>query len=239
MPEVFRAAVLATRDLFRPGMLWHALWPPLLSAVLWSVVAHAVWAPARAQVLAMFPDWSWLSGAFAGWLASAILLMAFAPLAWFTALMLLAAFALPRMMHILAERDYADLQRRGGPGAFLGSIANTLYAGLVFVVGWLLTLPFLLIPGVLLVMPFFWLAWLNQRTFRFDALAEHATPPERAAIVREGRSVLYMAGGLSALVAHIPVVNLFAPAWTALMFVHLCLARLRLQREEGVVVWEQ
>jgi len=51
--------------------------------------------------------------------------------------------------------------------------------------------------------------------------------------------VLYMAGGLSALVAHIPFVNLFAPAWTALMFVHLCLARLRLQRQEGIVVWEQ
>ena len=169
--------------------------------------------------------------------------MAFAPLVYFTTLMLLAAFALPRMMSVVAARTItADLVRQGGGGsmgAFWGSIVNTLVAGSIFVVGWLLTLPFLLIPGVLLVMPFFWLAWINQRTFRFDALAEHATPPERKRIVREARSTLYMGGAVSALVAHIPIVNFLAPAWTALLFVHLCLMRLRLERKEGVVVWEQ
>ena len=114
----------------------------------------------------------------------------------------------------------------------------TWYLSLI-VAGWLLTLPFLLIPGVLLIMPFLWLAWINQRTFRFDALAEHATPPERSKIVRESRGLLYIAGGVSALVAHIPIVNFLAPAWTALLFVHLCLMRLRLERREGTVVWEQ
>jgi CysZ protein len=194
---------------------------------------------ARIYLQASFPDWSWLaSGWWSDWIANIFLLMAFAPLVYFTTLMLLAAFALPRMMIIVADSDYPDVVRRGR-GALLGSIVNTLIAGSIFVVGWLLTLPFLLIPGVLLIMPFFWLAWINQRTFRFDALAEHATPPEMSAIMREARVPLYTAGGVSALVAHIPLINFLAPAWTALLFVHLCMMRLRMQRKEGTVVWEQ
>lgn len=239
MPEVLRACFLASRDLLRPGMMFHALWPPIVSLIGWGLVARAVWAPARERVQAAFPDWSWLSGGgWADWIANVFLLMAFAPLVYFSSLMLLAAFALPQMMKLIAESDYADIARRGR-GAFWGSIVNTLVAGSIFVVGWLLTLPFLLIPGVLLIMPFLWLAWINQRTFRFDALAEHATPPERSRIVRESRGLLYMAGGVSALVAHIPIINFLAPAWTALLFVHLCLMRLRLERKEGTVVWEQ
>jgi uncharacterized protein involved in cysteine biosynthesis len=239
MPEVLRACFLASRDLLRPGMLFHALWPPILSLAGWGLLAQAIWAPARARVQASFPDWSWLSGGWwADWIANIFLLMAFAPLVYFTSLLLLAAFALPQMMKIIADSDYPDIARRGR-GAFWGSIVNTLVAGGIFVAGWLLTLPFLLIPGVLLIMPLLWLAWINQRTFRFDALAEHATPPERSKIVRESRGLLYIAGGVSALVAHIPIVNFLAPAWTALLFVHLCLMRLRLERREGTVVWEQ
>lgn len=239
MSEVLRACFLASRDLLRPGMLLQALWPPLASLFVWALVARAIWAPARERLQASFPDWSWLTqGWLADWVANIFLLMGFAPLVYFTTLMLLAAFALPRMMAIVADSDYPDIVRQGR-GALWGSIVNTLVAGSLFVIGWLLTLPFILIPGVLLVMPFFWLAWINQRTFRFDALAEHATPPERSRIVREARTPLYMAGGISALLAHVPIVNFLAPAWTALLFVHLCLMRLRLERREGTVVWEQ
>ncbi|HWT54399.1 MAG TPA: EI24 domain-containing protein [Rhodocyclaceae bacterium] len=239
MSEVLRACFLASRDLLRPGMLLQALWPPLASLFVWALVARAIWVPARERLQASFPDWSWLTqGWLADWVANIFLLMGFAPLVYFTTLMLLAAFALPRMMAIVADSDYPDIVRQGR-GALWGSIVNTLVAGSLFVIGWLLTLPFILIPGVLLVMPFFWLAWINQRTFRFDALAEHATPPERSRIVREARTPLYMAGGISALLAHVPIVNFLAPAWTALLFVHLCLMRLRLERREGTVVWEQ
>lgn len=239
MPEVLRACFLASRDLLRPGMLFQALWPPIVSLFAWALAARAVWAPARERLQGAFPDWSWLTeGWLADWLANIVLLMGFAPLVYFTTLMLLAAFALPRMMTIVADSDYPDIVRQGR-GAFWGSIVNTLVAGSLFVVGWLLTLPFILIPGVLLIMPFLWLAWINQRTFRYDALAEHATPPERSRIVREARGPFYMAGAVSALVAHIPIVNFLAPAWTALLFVHLCLMRLRMERREGTVVWEQ
>jgi hypothetical protein len=44
-----------------------------------------------------------------------------------------------------------------------------------------------------------------------------------------------LAGLVTALALHVPVVNFIVPAWTALVFVHLCLGRLHdLRQEEGV-----
>jgi len=110
-------------------------------------------------------------------------------------------------------------------------------AGAIFIVGWLVSLPLLLIPGALFVLPLLWSAWLNQRAFRFDALAEHATPGERETLFRRERGNLFAAGLTSALVGYVPVIHLLAPGFAALLFVHLCLAALRdLRNEEGITL---
>jgi uncharacterized protein involved in cysteine biosynthesis len=223
----------ATRDLGRGDILWQALWPPLAAFALWSGVAVWAWQPASAWIVANLPDWSWLAW-FGGWLAHIALFLVFAPLVYGTTLLLLASFALPRMMAIVAARDYPQLSRHG-TNALWGSVWNTLAAGTVFVLGWIATLPLLLIPGALLVLPLAWTAWLNQRTFRYDALAEHATAEERRRVVAEHGGEMRLAGLATALALHVPLVNFIVPAWTALVFVHLCLGRLRdLRREEGV-----
>jgi hypothetical protein len=226
------------RDLVRPDMLWHALWPPLAAFLIWVAVAWFAWQPVAAWIVAELPDWSWLAW-LGPWLAHLAVFAAFlAPLVYLTALLLVAVFALPRMMVIVAARDYPDVTRQGAASAALwGSLGNTLAAGGIFLVGWLLTLPLLLIPGALLVLPLLWSAWLNQRTFRFDALAEHATASERAAVIRREKGNLYAAGMVGALVAHVPLLNLLAPAFAALLFVHLCLAGLReLRKQEGITL---
>lgn len=226
------------RDLMRRELLWHALWPPITSFLIWSVVAWFAWQPVAAWIVKELPDWSWLVW-LGPWLAHlAVFAAFFAPLVYLTALLLVAVFALPRMMVIVAARDYPDVTRQGSASAVLwGSLWNTLAAGGVFVVGWLLTLPLLLIPGALFVLPILWSAWLNQRTFRFDALAEHASAIERTAVIQREKGNLYAAGVVSALAAHVPVLNLLAPAFAALLFVHLCLAGLRdLRKQEGITL---
>lgn len=233
----FKTVLRAARDLLRPDILFHALWPPLLAFVCWSVVAWFAWQPAAAWVLAELPDWAWLNW-LGPWLAHVVVFFIFAPLMYVSVLLLVAVFALPRMMTLIALRDYPDVTRQGSAQAALwGSIANTVAAGAVFVVGWLITLPLLLIPGAVLVLPLFWAAWLNQRAFRFDALAEHALPAERAAVIQRERNSLYLGGLVGALIAHVPVLNLLALAYTAVLFVHLCLGALRdLRHQQGVTV---
>lgn len=227
----------AARDLLRPEILWHALWPPLAAFLLWSLIAWFAWLPLAAWIVAELPDWSWLN-----WLGPSLAHIAvffiFAPLVYVTALLLVAVFALPRMMTLIAARDYPEVSRQGSASAALwGSIANTLAAGAIFIVGWLVTLPLLLIPGALFVLPLFWGAWLNQRAFRFDALAEHAQPAELVELIRRERGSLFAGGLAGAFVAHIPLINLLAPAYTAVLFVHLCLGALRdLRNQKGITL---
>ena len=236
MIEVFGAFTKSLRDLTRADILWQALWPPLVAVALWASVAVAVWAHGVALMARIVPGlpwsgWEWV----AHWAAIFLLLAAFAALTYFTAIVLVAVFALPRLVSVVAARDYPDLGRHG-ENVFWSSLGNTLGAGAIFVLGCLAMLPLLLIPGALLVLPLLWGSWFNQRTFRFDALAEHATPAELQQLVRDNRSRFYFAGLGTAAAAHVPLVNLLAPALAALVFVHLGLAALRRQRQEGGVV---
>jgi hypothetical protein len=233
----FRTVVRAGRDLLRPELLFQAIWPPLAAFLVWSVVAWFAWMPLAQWIAAELPDWQWLNW-LGPWLSHVAVFFVFAPLIYATTLLLVAVFALPRMMAIIAARDYPDVSRQGSAAAaFWGSLANTVIAGLIFVAGWLLTLPLLLVPGGLLVLPLFWAAWLNQRAFRFDALAEHALPQEREALVGRERGSLYLGGMLGALLAYVPVLHILALPYTAILFVHLCLGALReLRKQQGVAV---
>lgn len=240
MREVFAAFTRSLRDLTRGDVLWQAIWPPLVAMVLWIAVAVAVWGHGvtlMAGIVSMVPPLPWTGFEWvAHWAAVFLLLAAFTSLVYITAILLVAVFALPRLIRLVAEHDYPELVRHG-ENVFWGSLGNTLGAGAIFVVGCLVMLPLLLIPGALLVLPLLWGTWLNQRTFRFDALAEHATRSEMQSLIRGNRSRFYFAGLGTAAAAHVPLANLLAPAFTALVFVHLGLAALRrLRQEEGVVL---
>jgi uncharacterized protein involved in cysteine biosynthesis len=235
MNELFAAFSRAARDMTRAGVLWHALWPMLIAALLWAVVGVVVWADGIAAMDRLLPNLPW-SGweIFTRWAAVFLLLAGFATLTYVTALMLVAVVALPLLINRIAARDYPELVRHG-ENVFLGSLGNTLAAGLVFIIGGLASLPLLLIPGVILVLPLAWAAWLNQRTFRFDALAEHATRDELKQLVHEQRGHFLGAGIGTALVAHIPLLQLLAPTFTAVVFVHLGLGALRrLRSQQGI-----
>ncbi len=233
MREVFAAFSKSLRDLARAEVLWHAVWPPLVALGLWVTVGIAAWAHGVALMAGIVPQlpwsgWEWV----AHWASVFLLLAAFASLTYFTAILLVAVFALPALINLVAARHYPELGRHG-ENVFRGSLVNTLVVGAIYVVGSLATLPLLLIPGAMLVLPLCWGAWLNQRTFRFDALAEHATPREISELVRANRGRFYLAGLGTAAAAHLPFVNLLVPAFTALVFVHLGLAALRRQRQLG------
>lgn len=232
---VFAAVAQALRDLTRREIIWHVLWPPALSVAVWIALGVSFWQRAHAALVALLPaipwsGWQWLGDVAAGFLLVATL----GAMIYCTTLVLVGAISLPLMMARVAARDYPDVQRHG-ENAIWGGIANTLAAGAIFIVGWLLTAPLLLIPGVVLVQPLAWTAWLNQRAFRFDALAEHATASERARLAERERGSFALAGVVTALAAAIPFVNLVAPGLAALVFVHLGLGALRrLRREQGV-----
>ena len=112
--------------------------------------------PLSALAAGELPEWSWLDW-LGPYLVHVVLLFALRAADLPDDRAAGGDLRLPRMMAIVAARDYPDLSRYGSASAaFWGSLGNTVVAGAIFVVGWLLTLPLLLIPGVLLVLPLLW-----------------------------------------------------------------------------------
>ena len=104
----------------------------------------------------------------------------------------------------------------------------------IFVLLWIFTLPLWLTGVGAVLAPVLTSAWLNQRLFRYDALAEHASREEFARLVRAARGDLFLLGILLSLLLYVPLVNLLVPVLGGLAFTHFCLARLAAQRNKIV-----
>ena len=245
MKDILVAFGRAGRSLGRRDIFWHLLWPGLLSMVIWAGVAFYAWTPVTEWLYATVSGWSFIGG----WLsasettaeivlvliqiATALLVV---PLVYVTAAMLVATVALPLMLERVARIDYTDLEQRRG-GSNLGSAWNSILAGVLFLIALVLSLPLWLIPGAGLLISVTLTGWLNQRAFGYDALMYHADKGELQRLREDWRPQMLLLGGGTALLAYVPVINLVAPAFAGLAFVHYMLETLRRHRiQYGITV---
>ena len=235
MTAVLDALARALRDLFSLRVLWVVVWPLLAALLLWLVLGVTFWGTFSGwitQGLDAIGIQTWLAEIEPVWIANGIQallhLMLFVPVVMLTALVITALFAMPALIRVVAERDYPTLKRENG-GGLVGSLWNAAIAIVLFVALWVVTLPLWLI-GVGVIVPFVAAAWLNQRLFRYDAIAEHASADEMAALFKQERSGWWGLGLLTGLVQFVPLLNLLGPVFAALAFIHFGLARLNAQR---------
>lgn len=239
MTEVLRAFGGALRDLLHPRMLLIALLPMLAALALWLGLAFIYW-----QVWTAWADgWiaaslgasavsAWLPGDgvfsaatlahFAAWVVIVLLLV---PLILMTAGLLAALLAMPLMVGFVAARDFPALERRHG-GTAVGSFFNAAFAVGVFAVLWIVTLPLWLVGALGAPLALLLSAWLNQRLFFYDALAEHADADEYRAIRLGSRGSRYLLGVMVSALYVVPLANLFVPVLGGLAFTRLGLMRL-------------
>ena len=234
-------AFMRTLASLRDRKVWgYVLAPAAFSLVLW--IALAVWG------LGVFVDWllghppmTLLTAWGVAWLAHILAYlggwMAIFACAYLTTSLLAAVIILPLLLKHLATTEYRDVAAMGRD-SFVAATVNSVIASVLFVLGWLLTLPFWLIPGASLVLPLLLMAWFNRRTFAYDALSLHASAEEWQALRREHKRPLFMLGLTLALLAHVPIVGLLVPALAALSFVHFGLEALRRSRGGAVVTIE-
>ncbi|MFA5371273.1 MAG: EI24 domain-containing protein [Sideroxydans sp.] len=237
MQSVLSALVAALNSLFHSRILALIWWPMLAAMVLWVGAALFFWGSWVTGLTGMVhatPVEQWMAqGMFATamhYLISVILVLLLLPAIYVTALLLTAVFAMPTMVNHVAQQYYPELERKQG-GSNTGSIVNALIAILVYGVGWVLSLPLWLFSPLALVFPIILMAYLNQRLFRYDALAEHASREEYRQLIERTSFKLYLLGALAGLLQFVPLLNLFSPVYTALAFIHLCLAELKKIRQ--------
>jgi CysZ protein len=231
-------ALMRTLASLRSGRIWaYVLAPALVSLVLW--IALAVYG------LSLMVDWllghqpmTILIGWGIAWLATLLAYMgawmAIFACAYLTASLLAAIVIMPLLLKQLAETDYRDVAPMG-KDSFVAAAVNSVLASILFIAGWLLTLPLWIVPGLSLVLPLLLMAWYNRRTFAYDALSLHATPEEWAVLKPQAKGPMFMLGLTMALLAHVPIIGLLVPALAALSFVHYGLETLRRSRGGAVV----
>jgi hypothetical protein len=241
-----------------PRVLLLSLTPVLLIGSVAAVLAWFWWDPAVALVRELLqslpliaPLTAWLdelsNGLFRAAMGPLVVVMLAAPVLLISALLLVSVLLGPVAVALVADRRFPTLVRRQG-----GSVWRSLWwsggSTLLAVVVLLLSLPLWLLPPFgLLLPPLVW-GWLSYRVMAFDALAEHASPDERAELLRRHRwpllamglitgylgaapSVVWAFGALA-----LPLMPLLVPvfvwlytlvfALAALWFAHYCLAAL-------------
>ena len=238
---MFPALLRAFFSLLHPKMLLLMVWPMVVAVLLWIGLAVAFWGQAAHWIDLQFQSTDsvqWLFGIWpfallAAHLAWIVLAIALVPLILVTAVIIIGIFSMPAMVRHVATSDYPALSRRG-EATFAAGVWNTLVATLLFLSLAMVTLPLWLFPFFWPLLPVLLFAYLNQRVFRFDALAEHASMEEMRQITRAHRGELFVLGIVISLAGHIPVLGFFIPVYAGLVFIHFCLARLQALRNAPI-----
>lgn len=233
------ALARALKSQFEPKMLGLALWPMLGSLLLWIVLASLFWHAAYAYLMQLadfvpvanfLNEWSlsWVPGALF-WLLS---LLVMPLLVVTTAIFITSTIAMPIAVEYIARHDYPGLAPGRGGDAW-GSIWNGLVALIVYIALWLITLPLWLVLPFTAIIPLALAGYLNARIFRYDALAEHATPEEYRQIIDRCGTSLYGLGCVASAMQLIPLINLITPVYSGLSFIHFGLMELEKLRKHA------
>jgi uncharacterized protein involved in cysteine biosynthesis len=232
MHPVIAALFAAARDLREPRVMALALVPPLVAIAVWIALAWAFaddWARWVANAIATTPWLTWLRdwglSSVLIWAGGILAFAALVPVILIAAVLATDLIAMPVIVPLIAGRYFPRLERRRG-GTVAGSAWNAVTSVLMFAALWLASLPLWLTGIGALLLPALISAFFNQRAFRYDALAEHASAGEYRAVVQAAGGRLYVLGLALAALYYVPFVNLLAPILSALAFTHLCLAEL-------------
>lgn len=232
MHDVISAISRAARNLFDPRIIALVFLPMAGSLVLWTILAWLfwdAWTGGIAGAMSSTTVAGWLQGWGAAWVidytAMLLVVVAVLPAMYVTALVITEIFAMPVIVRFVAERYHPALARAAG-GTFVGGLANAATGIAIFAALWVITLPLWLTGVGAVIAPVLTSAYVNQRLFRYDALAEHASREEFAHLVRTSRGDLFLLGILLSLLLYVPVVNLVVPVLSGLAFTQFGLGRL-------------
>jgi len=228
--NVAGALLYGLGNLFHPRMLWLMIWPMLVSLAIWGTTALVMWTRLALWLAELLNQWALgivrvELGQLALFLANVALLLLFVPLVYLTALFILGAFGMQKMVEHVATRSFPHLERRHG-GSTAGSVWNALVTFFGMLLLFAISLPLWLIPVLWPVITLAILTWVNQRLLRYDALAEHADAAEMKRVFSEQRGPLLTLGFLLALAAYVPFVGFIAPVVFGLAFIRYLLAAL-------------
>ncbi|MGM9427663.1 EI24 domain-containing protein [Hydrogenophaga sp. MI9] len=267
MTQLFDSFWRAVAYCMHPRVIGLSFLPLVLMVALSFGLGYFGWDFAVQAVSDWLQAWSlvqsflgWLDGVGLGYLrtvfAPLVVLVLATPVIVLLSLLLVAFFMTPAMVDLVGQRRFASLDKKRG-GSLWVSLAWSLGSTVVAAVALVLSMPFWLVPPLVLILPPLIWGWLTYRVFAFDALSLHASTAERKTILREHRGSLLLMGVISGYLGAAPsllwasgamfvaLAPLLVPvaiwiytlvfAFSSLWFAHFCLAALQKLRAQTAV----
>ncbi|NEN75287.1 EI24 domain-containing protein [Pelistega sp. NLN82] len=224
-----------------PKMLLAILLPFLIAIFSMIILWSFAWTPLSDWLLAQLSGWSWFeqlqnSGgdSFLFMLTSSVnSLLSFISLSAIGVVIGLAAAAIivtPIAVKYISKAYFPHLAKKG-QNANTVSIANAVKVSLIFVFGWLITLPLWFFPLMPIVLPLFWAAYAFSHMSQVDAIVEHATAKERQYILTHYKKEFWGIGFICALLTLIPLMGFVVPVFSIILCTHFGLSALEHYRE--------
>lgn len=238
---VGQAFLRALRSQLHPRMIFALFMPVIVTLVLGSILIWLAWTPltdwlseslTESAVPGMMDPVVGTAGflAIKAWMIPIIAVIILLPFAGIVGLAVAAVWIMPLVLAHLSRNNYPDVQPRGRH-AFVISVWNAVWVSVVFMTGWLITLPLWLIPPLGMILSVFWWTFAFSRMMRIDAIADHASSEERKSLLRDRNIGFWSIGLICALLNLLPPAWVFLPVFSGLVFAHFGLEALRQKRD--------
>lgn len=244
--RIQQALSRAIASQLQPKMIGALLLPFLVAVVGAIVLLWLFWTPLKELITTWLMQWGVLDAQADLWIVGVGLFAikaivvplltagALLPLAGIAGLIVSAVVVMPLALAFVQKKYHPTLKKQG-QNAFGYSLINASVVGVIFIVGWLATLPLWLIAPLALVLPVFWWAFAFTRLLRVDSLVEHASSSERRIILQRYRKEYWFLGLIMALLNLLPPAWFILPVFSALCFAHFSLAALDELRAETTI----
>lgn len=243
MQRIQQALSRAVSSQLNPKMLGALLLPFMVALVGAVVLLWLFWTPLKEHIALWLGQWGVLDPQSDLWvvgvglfalkvfivplLAAGVLL----PVAGIAGLIVSAVMVMPLALSFVQAKYHPQLKKQG-VSAFRYSVGNALWVGLLFIVGWIVTLPLWLIAPLAIILPVFWWTFAFTRLLRIDSMVEHASAAERRILVQRYNKEYWLLGFCMALINLLPPAWFILPVFSALVFAHFNLAALAELRAE-------
>ena len=152
--------------------------------------------------------------------APLIVVFAVTPIIVVVSLLVIAWMMTPSLVSLVAEKRFAKLERKRGGSWWLGLLWS-MGSLLIALAALIVSMPLWLVPPLVLLLPPLIWGWLTYRVMAFDALAEHASAPERRELFRRYRPWLLGIGVITGYLGSAPSLVWASGAVMAAAFVIL------------------
>ncbi len=199
---------------FHPKVILLTLLPLLLMLIIVMGLGMVYWDAALESIRAWIDassamNWAWVWLERVGLMslkavvAPLIIIVAVTPLVVVMSLLAVSFMMTPALVNLVAERRFANLERRQG-GSMLQSVAWTVFSVVLALGALVLTLPLWWLPPLAMILPALIWGWLTYRVMTYDVLSEHASRIERIELMRRHRFQLLAMGVVTGMMGAAP-----------------------------------